>query len=129
MIRIPVIRRPILWLIPVLLVLGGLAFCNAVRTAPVPVLPQACPGERFLDVCPSDWFYPYVTDLATLGAISGYSTSPPCTTGAPCFLPGNNISRGQIMKVIVNATNLTAPLPPTPTFEDVPTTQPFYTWI
>ena len=33
------------------------------------------------------------------------------------------------MKVIVIATGLTAPLPPTPTFEDVPTTQPFYTWI
>ena len=80
-----------------------------------------CEGERFTDVCPGDWFYPYVMDLTDRGAISGYADGT--------FRPNNDITRGQIMKVVVIANGLTAPLPSSPSFMDVPTTNPFYQWI
>jgi hypothetical protein len=83
--------------------------------------PDSCTGERFSDVCPSDWFYSYVTNLANLGAINGYADGT--------FRPGNTITRGQTMKVLVTALNLQASVPTVPTFEDVPLTQPFYAWI
>ena len=36
------------------------------------------------------------------GVISGYSTSPPCPGGVPCFLPGNTVTRGQTAKIVAN---------------------------
>ena len=80
-----------------------------------------CPGERFSDVCPEDWFYTYVMNLTERGAISGY------TDGT--FRPNNDITRGQIMKVVVIANDLSAPLPTNPTFTDVPSTHPFFQWV
>src|SRR5690349_11744925 len=49
---------------------------------------SSCGGERFTDVCPSDWFYPHVQALTTLGAITGYPDNT--------FRPGLNITRGQL---------------------------------
>jgi hypothetical protein len=86
---------------------------------PRPLAP--CPGERFSDTCPSDWFYPHVMALSDLGAISGYADGT--------FRPGNTITRGQIMKVLVIALGLTAPEQGDPTFVDVPLDHPFYLWI
>jgi hypothetical protein len=80
-----------------------------------------CPGQRFSDVCPSDWFYTNVMDLSNLGVVSGY------TDGT--FRPYNTITRGQIMKMLVLAVGLNAPLPASPTFSDVPTMHSFYQWI
>lgn len=85
------------------------------------VLESFCPGERFTDVCPEDWFYQYVMDLTERGAISGYSDGT--------FRPYNDITRGQIMKVVVIANGLTASMPPIPTFSDVPATHTFYEWV
>jgi hypothetical protein len=50
-----------------------------------------CPGQLLADVCPSDWFHPFVTDLVTQGAISGYTCGGP---GEPCYPPGKNGSEG-----------------------------------
>jgi hypothetical protein len=88
-----------------------------------------CPGERFTDVCPTDYFYPYVQALADDGIISGYNTSPPCPNSQwiPCFLPYNSSSRGQISKVVSLAANFTEPVT-TQTFEDVPPGSTFYTY-
>ena len=41
-------------------------------------IPPRCPGERFTDVCPGDYFYQHVLDLNDLGIIAGYNTAPPC---------------------------------------------------
>ena len=80
-----------------------------------------CPSERFSDVCPDDWFYPYVMDLTNLGAIGGYADGT--------FRPHANITRGQVMKVLVLANGLNAPLPTTHTFADAPPAHTFYRWI
>ena len=48
--------------------------------------PQAAP--TFSDVSPSDWFYPYVTELAELGGVSGYADGT--------FGPMNTISRAEV---------------------------------
>lgn len=84
-------------------------------------LDSYCPDQRYYDVCPGDWFYPHIMSLTGAGAISGYSDGT--------FRPNNDITRGQIMKVVVLATGLTAPLPTTHTFADVPTTHTFFQWV
>src|SRR5436190_917595 len=80
-----------------------------------------CPGEQFTDVCPGDWFYSDVMGVYGLNAITGYSDHT--------FRPSNTVSRGQLMKVVVIALDLSANLPSTPTFTAAPTTHPFYSWI
>lgn len=64
----------------------------------------------FADVPTSNAFHPYVEALARLGSISGYNcggTNPDTGQSEPCdaqnrkyFRPGNNMSRGQISKVL-----------------------------
>jgi hypothetical protein len=44
------------------------------------------------------------------------------------FRPGNNITRGQIAKIVSNAAGFTEPVTGQ-TYTDVPTTQTFYEWI
>jgi hypothetical protein len=83
--------------------------------------PTSCTGQRFSDVCPADWFYPYVLDLVNRSAISGY--------GDNTFRPGNTITRGQIVKVLVISAGLDAALPSSATFSDVPTTNGFFSWV
>src|SRR5207253_11082921 len=115
-----VLRLRIVWLLLLLLVAVGLsARIGSSHTLKSPA--TSCTGEQFADVCPGDWFYQYVTDLSSLGAISGY--------GDGTFHPNSTITRGQVMKVIVISMALTSEPPATPTFEDVTTTQAFYAWI
>ena len=118
----PSIRTRIGWLV-FLLILGlGLALVAdraAVRAADDPA--TSCAGQRFNDVCPGDWHYPFVMDLVNRGAISGYSDGS--------FRPGNTITRGQIVKVIIVATGLSATIPGSPTFADVPTSNGFFQWV
>src|SRR5207244_3000314 len=40
-------------------------------STPTP-LPPRCPGERFTDVCPGDYFYTPVLSLNSAGVVSGY---------------------------------------------------------
>ena len=93
-------------------------------------LPPRCPGERFTDVCPGDFFYTPVIELSNDNIISGYSTSPPCDgpSHIPCFKPMNSITRGQVAKVVANAAGFTE-MPTTQTFEDVPPSQTFYLFV
>ena len=49
-----------------------------------------------------------------------------CARGAPCFKPGNNVTRGQIAKIVVLAQGWTLLDPATPTFLDVGHDNPFY---
>jgi hypothetical protein len=59
--------------------------------------------QTFSDVPYGSPFWVYVERASLHAVISGYSTSPPCTTGIPCFLPGNVVTRGQTSKFITNA--------------------------
>jgi S-layer homology domain len=62
-------------------------------------------GQTFQDVAPGSTFYDYVQRLAGRGIISGYACGG---AGEPCILPGNrpyfrpnnNVTRGQIAKII-----------------------------
>src|SRR5436190_3996308 len=59
----------------------ALVFTPTPTVTPTP-LPPRCPGERFTDVCPGDYFYTPVLSLNDAGVISGYNTSPPCESSA-----------------------------------------------
>jgi S-layer homology domain len=120
------VRRGILSLLPLLLlavvVAGGVRPASASDQSERVAAPaSSCTGQTYSDVCIGDWYYQYVMDLTSLGAISGYSDGT--------FKPNNEISRGQIMKVLVQATGLNAAMPTTPTFADVSATHTFYLWI
>ncbi len=98
---------------------------------PIPTPTARCLGERYSDVCPSDYFYQYTINLTNLSAISGYACGgpfEPCypPTNAPYFRPYNSITRAQAMKVVVTAYTLSGQIPGTNTFEDVPTSSTFY---
>jgi hypothetical protein len=58
--------------------------------------------QTFADVPTSNPFWIYVERVALHGVISGYSTSPPCPGGVPCFLPGNSVTRNQTAKIVAN---------------------------
>ena len=81
----------------------------------------ACHGERFADVCPDQWFYKDVVDLAALGVISGFSDGT--------FRPNVEITRGQLMKLIVSTSGLVAPLPTSPTYADVRPDDSAFRWV
>jgi subtilisin family serine protease len=74
----------------------------------------------FTDVQPTDTFYTWIRCLACRGIISGYSDGT--------FRPNNNITRGQIAKMVSGAAGFTEPVP-TQMFEDVPPGSPFYDFI
>jgi len=81
-----------------------------------------CPQTgHFSDVPPNNPFYCFVETAYSHSVISGYSDNT--------FRPGNNMTRGQLCKVIVLAEGWTLYTPPAPTFRDVPTDQTFYTHI
>jgi hypothetical protein len=88
----------------------------------------------FTDVPPSQPFYPFIQWMACRGYISGYTCGGP---GEPCdpqqrpyFRPGNNVTRGQLMKMVVNAAGWSIVNPvPNYTFTDVPPNHPFFVFI
>lgn len=87
--------------------------------------PVSCP-IAFSDVRSTDWFYEWTVCLYCRGAISGY------TDGT--FKPDLNTTRGQMAKIAVIGFGITPYSPPpgtasTPTFLDVPVTNPFYSYV
>jgi hypothetical protein len=74
----------------------------------------------FDDVPTNHTFYNEIRCLACRGVLGGY------TDGT--FRPGNNITRGQISKVVSNAAGFSEPVSGQ-TFEDVPPSNTFYEWI
>jgi hypothetical protein len=101
-------------------------------------------GQTFEDVPPGSTFFGYIETLAARQIASGYacgSTNPQTGTPEPCvtpnnrpyFRPGNNISRGQLVKLVVIAASQQLGWdilnPATPTFSDVPAGSTFYEYI
>jgi plastocyanin len=82
-------------------------------------IPTVC-SITFSDVPESHTFYPFVRCLACRGIISGYADDT--------FRPGNDITRGQIAKVVSNAAGYNES-PGAQIYEDVPASNTFYVWI
>jgi hypothetical protein len=90
--------------------------------------------QTFSDVPNANTFWLFIERLAGVGAISGYTCGGP---GEPCdpqqrpyFRWGANATRGQISKITAAAAGWNGPIPTTQqTFQDVPPSNPFWTWI
>ncbi len=54
-------------------------------------------GPHFTDVASNSTFYQYIETMYNAGIISGYTSG--CSTGNPCFRPGNPVTRGQLTKM------------------------------
>jgi S-layer family protein len=74
----------------------------------------------FTDVPPTNTFYANIRCLACRGTLGGYSDGT--------FRPNNDITRGQIAKVVSNAAGFSED-PGAQIYEDVPPSNTFYTWI
>jgi N-acetylmuramoyl-L-alanine amidase len=79
-------------------------------------------APTFRDVPADSAFYQYIGTAYNYGIIAGYT----CGDGCLEFRPGNNVTRGQIAKIIVLAWGWRPVCPPTVTFVDVPPADPFY---
>ncbi|MEO8285688.1 MAG: PQQ-dependent sugar dehydrogenase [Chloroflexota bacterium] len=77
----------------------------------------------FSDVAEGSTFYPHIRCLACQGIVNGYTTG--CTTGDPCFLPNNSVSRGQIAKIVANSAGFGEPAG-AQLFEDILPGSTFY---
>jgi hypothetical protein len=89
-----------------------------------------CPVS-FNDVAPNSTFYTWVRCLACRGIVGGYPCGGP---GEPCpgayYRPNNNVTRGQVSKIVSESAAFADPVPNTQqTFEDVPPSGTFWVWI
>ena len=80
----------------------------------------------FTDVPTDHTFYENIRCLACRGIINGYTSG--CQTGNPCFKPGNNVTRGQLAKIVSNSAGFSDPAGPQQ-FEDVPVGSTFFDYI
>ena len=92
--------------------------------------PTVCPIE-FNDVPPGNTFYANVRCLACRGIVGGYPCGGP---GEPCpgtyYRPNNNVTRGQVSKIVAESAGFADPVPGTQqTFEDVVSTSTFWLWV
>ncbi|HKP51217.1 MAG TPA: S-layer homology domain-containing protein [Chloroflexia bacterium] len=92
---------------------------TATQTTLATTTPTAC-AISFSDVPPDSTFYTWIRCLACRNIISGY------TDGT--FRPGNDITRGQIAKMVSNSAGFSED-PGPQLYEDVPEASPFYAWI
>jgi photosystem II stability/assembly factor-like uncharacterized protein len=92
--------------------------------------PTSCPLQ-FQDVPNTNTFYPFVRCLACQQIINGYlcgATGEPCgTTGDPYFRPNNQVTRGQLAKIVSQSAGFNNIIEPSrQTFEDVPPGSAFW---
>jgi hypothetical protein len=78
------------------------------------------PGH-FSDVPPDNPFFCYIESAYGRGIISGYADGT--------FRPGNNVTRGQLCKIIVLAEAWAEDCPQPGHFSDVPPDNPFFCYI
>ena len=89
---------------------------------------------QFTDVSQEHTFYQNVRCLACRSIISGYACGgpgEPCdTNNNPYYRPGNNVTRGQLSKIVASAAGFNESVPDSQqTFEDVPLSNTFRPWI
>ncbi len=91
--------------------------------------------QTFEDVPNSNGFWLYVERVYAHGVLNGYPCGgplEPCLPpgNRPYFRPNNNVTRGQISKIVANAAGFNEVIPSTQqTFEDVPHSDPFWVFI
>ena len=90
--------------------------------------------QTFQDVPSNSTFWLFIERAASRGVISGYNcggVGEPCGPGnKPYFRPGNNITRGQVAKVVSESKGWRENVPTTQqTFADVPSTNNFWVFI
>lgn len=78
-------------------------------------------GPHFIDVPRLNGFYEFVETAYNHRIISGYNDST--------FRPNNDVTRGQLCKIMVLAQQLPIDTTGGPHFTDVPVTDPFYGFI
>ncbi|MGI8587018.1 MAG: S8 family serine peptidase [Chloroflexia bacterium] len=78
-------------------------------------------GCLFADACQGDPFLPFVEDLVSRGAVAGYSDHT--------FRPLNNLTRGEVAKIIALTGGFELTTATGPHFTDVPPTDPYYPYI
>ena len=81
--------------------------------------PTACPIQ-FTDLPQGSTFYPFIRCLACLGIMNGYSDGT--------FRPNNNVTRGQVAKMVSNAVGLNDEVAEQ-LFEDVPAGSTFFDFV
>lgn len=95
-------------------------------------------APHFVDVPPGSTFYNYVEYNFNAGTISGYpcglQPNEPCgppnnPNNLPYFRPGANVTRGQLSKILSIAFGYNEPATNRQSFQDVPVTSTFYTYI
>jgi hypothetical protein len=91
-------------------------------------------GPHFEDVNSGSTFYNYVETSYNMGIVGGYPCGgpfEPCVppVNRPYFRPGNNVTRGQLTKIVVLAKAWTQVCPQQNTFSDVPRDNPFYCYV
>jgi hypothetical protein len=96
----------------------------------VTATPTIC-ALTFNDVPPGSTFYDYIRCLACRGIVGGYPCGSP---GEPCpgayYRPNNNVTRGQVSKIVSESAAFSDPVPSTQqTFEDVPPSGTFWLWV
>jgi hypothetical protein len=89
--------------------------------------------QTFEDVNPANTFWLWIERLAGRGYINGYPCGgfgEPCIgpTNRPYFRVYNDLTRGQLAKIISNAAGYTE-TPTGQTFQDVPPGSPFYLYV
>jgi hypothetical protein len=90
------------------------------------------PSPTFSDVPYGSTFYTFIETAFARGVIGGYECgSPePCDPQRrPVFRPFNDVTRGQLAKIVVQAAGWPIQNPPSPTFSDVPHGSTFYTFV
>ena len=75
----------------------------------------------FTDTPANNTFFDYITWMVCHGYVTGYPDGT--------FRPNNNVTRGQLMKMVVNAAGWAINTTGGPHFVDVPTTNTFYPYV
>ncbi len=94
----------------------------------VPLFPPPS-TPSFSDVPASNTFYNYIEAAKQFGIVSGYTDPAVCPSGAPCFHPYYNVTRGQLVKIVVNAAGWNYITPQTAAFADVPVGSTFFSEV
>ena len=105
---------------------GPTATSEPSDTATIAAVSSATPTVctlQFTDVPANSTFYSYIRCMACRGIVNGYTTG--CTSGSPCFRPNNNVTRGQLSKIVSNSAGFQDP-PSAQLFQDVPPGSAFY---
>jgi hypothetical protein len=84
-----------------------------------PLNPGTTP--TFSDVPTNHPFYNYIQTAYSNELISGYDDGT--------FRPYNNITRGQLSKIVVGAAHMALLIPTSATFSDVPVGSPFFAYV